>query len=75
MVTMKKFLILFMLISILPTWAQDSYIYNNLTARIDKVGSPLVDGDYIIFTADSSSRHVGIAFDFENFRTSIHSRR
>lgn len=72
MVTMKKFLILFMLISILPTWAQDSYIYNNLTARIDKVGSPLVDGDYIIFTADSSSRHVGITFDFENFRT-IHS--
>lgn len=61
-----------MLISVLPAGAQDSYIYNNLTARIDKVDAPMVEGDHIIFTADSSSRHVGIAFDFEDFRT-IHS--
>ena len=78
---MKKFLTLLLLISTLlllalPAQAQestlDSYTYNNLIARIDKVSAPFIVDDYIIFTADSKSRHVGIAFDFENFRT-IHS--
>lgn len=77
---MKKFLVLFLLISVLPLAAKDlsqdlsydTYTYNNLIALIDKVGSPIVEGDYIIFTADSSSRHVGIAFEFENYKT-IHS--
>lgn len=76
---MKKFLALFLILSALPLLAVpaqettlDSYTYNNLIARIDKVGAPFMVDDYIIFTADSSSRHVGIAFDFENFKT-IHS--
>ena len=77
---MKKFLVLFLLTVVLPLAAQDlsqdlsqdTYTYNNLIALIDKVGAPIVEDDYIIFTADSSSRHVGIAFDFESFKT-IHS--
>ena len=78
---MKKFLALLLLISTLPVLAlpaqvqestPDSYTYNNLIARIDKVGAPFMVDDYIIFTADSKPRHVGIAFDFEDFRT-IHS--
>lgn len=69
---MKKFLVLYLLFLVLPLTAEDSYIYGNLTALIDKVGAPIVNGDHIIFTADAKSRHVGIAFDFENFNT-IHS--
>ena len=68
-----------MLASALPLAAQqaqdvtqDSYVYNTLIARIEGVGAPIIEGDHIIFTADSSFRHVGIAFDFEGFDT-IHS--
>ncbi len=44
----------------------------DMVTRITKVGAPYLEGDYIIFTADKNARHVGIAFDFENFKT-IHS--
>lgn len=45
---------------------------NNLVASIDSVTAPYVKNNYVIFTAQNNARHVGIAFDFENFRT-IHS--
>lgn len=38
-----------------------------LVIRIKDVQAPQLKGDYVIFTADSDSRFVGIAFDFENF--------
>lgn len=46
--------------------------YTNLVTTIDDVGAPVVKNNRIIFTAEDNARHVGIAFDFENFRT-IHS--
>lgn len=66
---MKKFLALFAFFAVLPLSAQDSYVYNNLTTHIDRVGAPILRGDHLIFTADATYRHVGIAFDFEDFRT------
>lgn len=36
--------------------------------RIEKPGAPIMTDDYIIFTADVNHRHVGIAFDFENYK-------
>ena len=47
---------------------KDLYEYNNLVAKINKVTSPVVTENYVIFTADASSRFVGIAFDFENYQ-------
>lgn len=35
---------------------------------IDKPGAPVITDDYIIFLADVNNRHVGIAFDFENYQ-------
>ena len=46
--------------------------YTNLVISIDDVGAPVVKNNRIIFTAENNARYVGIAFDFENFRT-IHS--
>lgn len=36
--------------------------------QIEKPGAPIITDDYIIFTADVTNRHVGIAFDFENYK-------
>lgn len=44
----------------------------DMVTRITKVGEPYLEGDYIIFTANKNARHVGIAFDFENYKT-VHS--
>ncbi len=41
---------------------------DTLLHEIDKPGAPYVTNDYIIFTADIHNRHVGIAFDFENYK-------
>ncbi len=30
--------------------------------------APFLSGDYVVFTADSNARYVGLAFDFENYR-------
>ncbi|AEE16023.1 protein P26 [Treponema brennaborense DSM 12168] len=57
---------------LVPLAAQDTYDIDILISGIDKVGAPRISGDYVIFTAENSARHVGIAFDFEKFRT-IHS--
>ncbi len=46
-----------------------SYFYDKIIHEIDHVQAPVITDDYIVFTADSSNRFVGIAFDFENFQT------
>lgn len=46
--------------------------YAELVNTIQAVGSPYLKGDYAIFTSKSNARHIGIAFDFEGFKT-IHS--
>src|SRR5574344_902909 len=55
-----------------PVVDTDNNEYDTLALNIDGVGSPYVKGNYAIFTADKNARYVGIAFDFESFRT-IHS--
>ena len=47
---------------------KDLYEYNNIIANINKVQKPYVKGEYIVFTAESSPRFVGIVFDFEDFK-------
>ncbi|MBO5137558.1 MAG: isoamylase [Spirochaetaceae bacterium] len=59
-------------VAFFPLSAIDSYTKDILVSEIEEVSAPVVDGDYIIFTATDNARHVGIAFDFENFKT-IHS--
>ncbi|MBD5404126.1 MAG: isoamylase [Treponema sp.] len=46
---------------------QDLYEYNNIIHRLEKVQSPIVTNDYIIFTQEIGHRFAGIAFDFENY--------
>lgn len=52
--------------------AADMYDTEGLVSLITGVREPQSMGDFVIFTAPADSRHVGISFDFENFRT-IHS--
>ncbi len=73
---MKKIIILLCAINfLLPMFALDlehfsdkQYILDSLLETIDRPREPVVIGDYIIFTADPSIRHAGIAFDFEQYR-------
>jgi hypothetical protein len=51
---------------------KDTYDYDVMVSKIDSMGAPYVEGNYAIFTASKDARFVGIAFDFENYRT-IHS--
>lgn len=41
---------------------------DTLLHNIEKPGAPVICEDYIIFLADVNHRHVGIAFDFENYQ-------
>ena len=54
------------------TEEKDLYEYNNLVLSLSKPGKPIITDKYIIFTAESGPRFVGISFDFENYST-IHS--
>ena len=45
------------------------YELDRLIHEIDEPGAPLVTEDYIIFTAGTDHRNVGIVFDFENYQT------
>ncbi|MGI5173900.1 isoamylase [Treponema sp. OMZ 840] len=47
-------------------------VQDTIIAHIKMPQAPLVIDDYILFTAEGSARHTGIAFDFENYRY-IHS--
>jgi hypothetical protein len=50
----------------------DGYEKRVLISGLKTVGAPYIKGNYMVFTANGDPRHVGIAFDFENFR-SVHS--
>lgn len=52
--------------------SNDSYDVQNLITGIQRAGPPVVKDGYVIFTADKAHRHVGVAFNYEEFRT-IHS--
>lgn len=43
--------------------------YANLVTGISKVREPYIKDGYVVFTAEKDARFVGIAFDFENFKT------
>ena len=45
------------------------YELDKLIHEIDEPCAPIVTEDYIIFTAATDHRNVGIAFDFENYQT------
>ncbi|MCR4789608.1 MAG: glycogen-binding domain-containing protein [Treponemataceae bacterium] len=47
----------------------EEYKVQNLISAIDGVKAPIIDGDFVVFTADKSYRYVGIAFDYENYET------
>lgn len=55
----------------LPSWGAEieSTQYTKLVSRISRVQPPIVDGKYVIFTADGSARFTGIAFGFEDYKT------
>lgn len=48
---------------------KDTYLYDKLVFSIPGAGAPQERDGYLIFTANSGPRTVGIAFDFENYRT------
>ncbi len=51
---------------------KDLYEYNNIVAKIEKVQKPFYTENYVVFTQKSGPRFIGIAFDFEDYKT-IHS--
>ena len=51
---------------------KDLYEYNNIVSSLNSISAPKVTDRYIIFTQKTGARHIGIAFDYENYRT-IHS--
>lgn len=73
---MKKIAVLLLMCVVFSLNAQDAeqdtYARDILISKIDKVGIPYNEGDFLVFTAEDKFRHVGIAFDFEDFKT-IHS--
>jgi len=68
-----KFLVILTLIfasfSQAPVWADDWETYDvlNRLLTMKTPGSPVIYEDFVIFTADSSLRRLGIAFSHENF--------
>lgn len=48
-----------------------NYDYNNLIAQIKDAKAPYVQDGYAVFTAENTTRFVGIAFEYENFK-SVH---
>ncbi len=52
-----------------PSQEKDLYEYNNTVANIMEAEEPRVTENYIVFSHPSGPRFVGIAFDFEDYRT------
>lgn len=50
----------------------NQHTIDTIIKGIKEVGKPYVSNDCIVFTAEDTARHVGLAFDFDNFKT-IHS--
>lgn len=71
----NKFLFFFILIFFCYSFSfaeTNQYTIDTLIKGIKSVGKPYISNGYIVFTAEDNARHVGIAFDNENFKT-IHS--
>ena len=74
--TKRKFFIisgLFLIFSLTKISAAAPVEYQNydldmLLHEITQAGEPIINDDYIIFTADTNYRFVGIAFDFEDYQ-------
>lgn len=49
-----------------------AYTKDILISQIQEATAPVVKDGFIVFTADEKARHVGIVFDYENYRV-IHS--
>ncbi|MBP5358465.1 MAG: isoamylase [Treponema sp.] len=49
--------------------AMATYEYADIAATIRSVSEPYLKGDYVIFTQKNTARYIGIAFDFEKYRT------
>lgn len=60
---------------ILPLYAENAipkYTYTRLVETIRDVKQPVIQGKYILFTAKPQARHVGIAFEHQEFKE-VHS--
>ena len=77
----KKYILSLMLAAVFlcfNVWAQpdtydnDDLYLNQINTEVKSVGSPVRYGDFIVFTADSDARYVGISFDFEDY-SQIHN--
>lgn len=78
----KIFVILFLICNISNLYSAEKkdeefvftypYEYRVITNDIKNVIPPFQKDDYIVFTHESGPRHIGIAFDFEDYKT-IHS--
>lgn len=66
---------LLLLTGVIPLHAKEAeiiyqpYELDRLIHNIDKPCAPVITDDYIIFTAAPDNRFVGIAFDFEDYKT------
>ena len=46
--------------------------FANIVAKLDTVQAPFIQGQNLVFTAKNNARHIGIAFEHEEYKT-IHS--
>ena len=70
----KKLTVFAVCFAVIPLFAAEEpdyipYELDKLIHNIERPCEPVITDDYIIFTADTSNRFVGIAFDFENYQT------
>lgn len=63
----KLFIAILLLVSSSLYSYEDSFTIHNLITSIQSPTKPIEKDGYVIFTADSSARSVGIVFDFEDF--------
>ena len=47
----------------------NQYTIDTILKEISVVKKPYISNGYIVFTAEDNARHVGIAFDYDNFKT------
>lgn len=65
--------VLLLITGVSTAFAKEEVVYqpyelDRLIHDIDKPTAPIITENYIIFTADTNNRYVGIAFDFENYQ-------